>query len=190
MHGPPPYRRGGAAAGVDVSHRARHLACLDHVAPQHPLRLGLVVPATEDADAVTRLAAERHRDDMVELEEAHLLAPPAVLGDERALHAIARHRLAPRRPRLVPLRLTRLRRPRPLRLAELPRLDLVEERIERAVQHLGQVSRRHLVAEERLRPHQLVLDRLADRELERELLGRERRHLRRLLLLPGWFWSQ
>ncbi|HEU5060075.1 MAG TPA: hypothetical protein VFU21_26265, partial [Kofleriaceae bacterium] len=76
-------------------------------------------------------------------------------------------------------------------LAELPSLDLVEECVERPIQHLGEIARRHLVAEERLRHQELLPGRLTDGELEREPLGCEGRHLRgRDVVLTGWFRDQ
>jgi hypothetical protein len=116
---------------------------------------------------------------VVELEEPGLLAAPAIVGYERAAHAVARRHLAPHRPRHVapPRALPRLaRRPR---LAELSPLDPVEQRVERSVQHLGEIAGRHLVAQQRLRPQELLPRPLADRDLQREPLRRERRHLRR-----------
>jgi len=104
------------------------------------------VRPTEDPDPVACLPAQRHRHHVVELEEAGLLAPPPVGRHERTLHSIAGHRLAPRRPRhrSLPPRLLRL--PRRVGLAELSFLDLVEQRVQRAIEHLGQISRWHPVA--------------------------------------------
>ena len=152
---------------------------LDRLAPEDPLRLVLVVRPAEDPDLLHRRpAAPRHRHHVVELEKAGLLAPPAVLPDERAPLPVPRHHLPPHLPRHVALHPAGPRLARCLRLAELPPLDPVEQRIQRPVQHLGQVSRRHLVSQQRLRPQELLVRRLADRDLEREPLRRQRRHSR------------
>ena len=116
---------------------------------------------------------------MVELEEPGLFAAPAVLGDERAALAIARHHLPPNCARHVTLVRARLRCARSPGLAQLPSFDPIEQRIERAIQHLGQISRRHLVPKQRLRPQELFMRLRAHRQLEREPLRRERCHLRR-----------
>jgi hypothetical protein len=89
---------------------------------------------------------------VIELEEPGLLAAPPILGDERAAHPIARHRLPPRLPRHVPAAPARLRRPRLLHTTEFPRLDLLDQRVERAIHHLGEISRRHLMAKQRRCP--------------------------------------
>src|SRR5688572_16368560 len=97
------------------------------LASEDPLRFELVVCPAEHPDAVDcRLAAPRHRHHMVELEEAGLLAAPAVLGDERAARTVSRHHLTPHRARHVAPGRALLRRPRSPRLAELPPLDPVE----------------------------------------------------------------
>jgi hypothetical protein len=112
----------------------------------------LVVRSTEDPHSIVRVSALRDRHDVVDLEEPGLLAPPPIVGDERALRAVPRHRLTPRRARYVPPALAPLRRPRLLHLTELPRLDLLQQRIQRAIQDHGQIARRHLVTQQGLRP--------------------------------------
>ncbi|HEU5057885.1 MAG TPA: hypothetical protein VFU21_15240, partial [Kofleriaceae bacterium] len=160
-------------------HRARRPPSLHRLAPEHALSLVLVVRPTEDPDVLGgRAPTVRHRHHVVELEEPGLLAPPPVLADERALQAVARHHLPPHLARNGPAVRARPARPRRLRLAELPALDLVEQRIERPVQYVGQIARRHPVAQQGLRPQELSLGLRADRQLEREPLRRERRHAR------------
>jgi hypothetical protein len=169
-----------------ADHCLRRLAGLDRSSPEDALRFVLIVRSAEHPDPVARLAAPRHRDHVVQFEEPGLVAAPAVVRDERATKAIARHRLPAIRVRDGALAATRPRRPRPLCLAESLPLELVEEPIEHAIEHLGEISRRHLVAKERLRPQELVASGRADGQLERESLVRERRH-------PGWdqrYWFQ
>ncbi|MEO5616425.1 MAG: hypothetical protein ABIS67_01530 [Candidatus Eisenbacteria bacterium] len=59
---------------------------------------------------------------------------------------------------------------------ELELLELVDERVQRSVEDLRDIPRGKLVAEQVLGAAQLVVRALADRDLQREALGRERGH--------------
>jgi len=86
----------------------RHPAGLDHAAPKDPLRFVLVVRAAEHPDTLhARLAPSGHGQHVVELEEAGLLASPAVLGDERTARSIPRRDPPPHLARHVPARTAR-----------------------------------------------------------------------------------
>ncbi|HUS69113.1 MAG TPA: hypothetical protein VMZ28_31470, partial [Kofleriaceae bacterium] len=88
---------------------------------------------------------------MIQLQEPGLVAPPPILTDERAALTIARDHLAPHRRRHVSPRPALCRRPRLLHLAELPRLDLLEQHVQRPVDDGAQVTAGQLVPEQRLR---------------------------------------
>src|SRR5207247_1355348 len=57
-------------------------------------------------------------------------------------------------------------------------LQLLDQGIQRPVEHLGEVSRRERMAKQLLGVAQLVLGAASDRELEHKSLGRHRRQLR------------
>ena len=56
----------------------------------------------------------------------------------------------------------------------LAALELVEQRIQRSVEHLGEIARGHGATQQRLRAAQLVVRRSRNGDLQREALGRER----------------
>src|SRR5438132_317579 len=74
-----------------------------------------------------------------------------------------------------------LARPRLRSRRKLAFLELADERVERPVQHLDDVARRNLMAEQVLRSAQLVMHAFTHRELQRVALGRQRLHFRTLL---------
>src|SRR5690349_6032906 len=131
-----------------------------------------------------RLATEGNRPAVVKLEEAALATAHARLADERALLAIAVVHRAPDLggaiPRIGAGRATPAGA-RPRGGTELLSLQLREQRVEREIEDLGEVARRHQVARQGPGPHDLLLHCLIDRALQGEPLRRERRH-------PGGGW--
>ena len=111
---------------------------------------------------------------MIELNEPSLRAPVPVFADERALTPIA----PPDRALDVRRDVTRIRgrataaRARLVRRRKLAFLELRNERLERHPEHLGDVPRRQLVAQQVLCIAQVVVRLLIDRDLQRIALRR------------------
>ena len=57
-------------------------------------------------------------------------------------------------------------------------LELLDQRFERAIEHLGEIARGHRVTEQGLGVAQAVVGLLTERHLEREVSRRERREPR------------
>src|SRR5437867_2085827 len=117
---------------------------------------------------------------MIELEASASRAAMAGIAHERALAAVALPDSAldswgdmPR----VAGRGCELARPRLRSRSEFMLLELGNREIEQAFEHLRQISRRDLMPEQLLDVAQLAVRILADRELQREALGSNRREL-------------
>src|SRR5204863_8329567 len=105
-----------------------------------------------------------------------LAAPPGVRTHVRALRAITLpHRLLHRGRHTARSRLRALvASPGLLRRPELFLLELLDERVQRQVQHLGHIPRSDLTPKERPSVAELRFCALVDRELEPSALGGER----------------
>ena len=148
--------------------------------PERAIGFVLIVTLTPQANAVHgRLPSARHGLDVVVLQKFSGLAAVTGLADERASALIALvHGAFHVRRDVTPVGARIRARPRPVGRRELPLLELGDERFERAVEYLRDISRGQLVAQQRLDMPELVVRLLADCELDRETLGRERSHSR------------
>ena len=124
------------------------------------------------------LTSARHRVHMVVLQELARLAAPPRVADERALPPIPLPHRALHVRRDVARVAGRPARadPRPRGRRELLPLELGDQHVERAVDHLRDVPGGELVTQQRLGVPQLLVRGLLDRDLEREALRRKRRH--------------
>src|SRR5512143_1559576 len=144
-----------------------------------PGRELVVRPAAQAQVLHRRLAALRRGLHVVVLEPATRFAPVAVLAHEGALAAVA----PPHRALHLGRDVARVgrhvvrARPGPRGGGELAALERGDEGVEGAVEHLGQLARGDLVAEQLLRMAQLVVRGLAHGELERKALRGHWRHL-------------
>src|SRR3954471_4769369 len=149
------------------------------LASVHLLRLVLVMRAAPQDDSL-RIVQVRAGEpiQVIELEEARLLAPVPAPIDKRAASAVAAIDVAPDRRRYLPRR----RRARKFgcfgaRFANGSKallLDFLDQRVESLVEDPGDVPRWDAVPQEVLRPPELVAQRPAGRELHRESVLAER----------------
>jgi len=138
----------------------------------------LVVTAAPERDVLRRRRApERVGVEVVVFEESALAAALSVRSHEPALPIVPPPGHAPGLVRGVP-RSVLIRpgtdRPRPGRRAGLRPLDLLEEQRDRAIEDGGRIAVRDLATEQRLKPPQLVVRFLADRELDAIALRKRR----------------
>jgi endogenous inhibitor of DNA gyrase (YacG/DUF329 family) len=133
---------------------------LHEVGAQHPLGLVLVMRSTEHpAVRFGRSPTVSDQCSVIDLQESALGAAHAVAADERALLAVPRVHGSPHCARDMPRIRTLRARPfgaRPRRCAELLLLERHEQGVERAIEHLGQITGWVPMPQQRLRPVELV----------------------------------
>jgi hypothetical protein len=141
---------------------------------EYALGLVLVVRATPQPEVGDRRGAPAGNGlDVIELEARASAAAMPVRAHERALAAVACPDDASHIHRNAPLPAGRDLPGRPWLChgSELPLLELLDQGIERPLDHLGEIARGDGMTEQRMRVPQLVVRALADGELKREPPG-------------------